>query len=220
MITTTTATEQPVYRNPNITATPATFLTMVPVQGYERYSICEEGFIRDHKRNVFMVGHKADVNKCKWYQLVHLTDSSGKPKLLLIHRLIAQSFIPNLANKPSIDHIDGNGLNNEISNLRWVTHKENQQNKKPKKNGSSKFMGVSWYKTSSKWTAQICINGKMKRLGYFIDELTAAKAYDVVALENGVLHHNGLIETRSKTDQLDNVVPLKQAKAGTQLSLF
>jgi len=50
-----------------------------------------------------------------------------KTYLFLAHRLVAQTFIPNKHNKPEVNHKDGNGLNNNIDNLEWVTHKENMQ---------------------------------------------------------------------------------------------
>ena len=46
----------------------------------------------------------------------------------MIHRLVAELFIPNPENKTEVDHIDGNKLNNDVSNLRWVSRKENMNN--------------------------------------------------------------------------------------------
>lgn len=46
----------------------------------------------------------------------------------LVHRVVAKAFIPNLENKPEVDHIDGNTRNNRADNLRWVTSKENKAN--------------------------------------------------------------------------------------------
>jgi len=48
-----------------------------------------------------------------------------KRKTFRIHRLVALHYIPNPDNKPYIDHKDGNKLNNDINNLRWVTQQEN-----------------------------------------------------------------------------------------------
>lgn len=52
----------------------------------------------------------------------------NKRKTFSIHRLVAAAFIPNPDNKPCVDHIDGNRLNNHVDNLRWATHLENNNN--------------------------------------------------------------------------------------------
>lgn len=60
----------------------------------------------------------------KGYLSVALFRNSVR-KSTCIHRLVAQAFIPNPENKPEVNHIDENKLNNNVSNLEWVTPKEN-----------------------------------------------------------------------------------------------
>jgi len=77
------------------------------------------------------------------------------------------------------DHIDGNALNNRRSNLRFVTARENQQNRIEHRKGKlfgTHFMGH--HRTSfKKWQARIWINGKHKSIGYFKTEKEAHEAY-------------------------------------------
>jgi len=58
------------------------------------------------------------------YPTVTLT-KNGSQRPYYVHRLVAEAFIPNPDNLPEIDHIDAVITNNDISNLRWVTHEEN-----------------------------------------------------------------------------------------------
>lgn len=58
------------------------------------------------------------------YYVVTLS-KNGKSNKFLVHRLVAEAFIPNPHNKPHVNHIDGNGRNNSVDNLEWVTPSEN-----------------------------------------------------------------------------------------------
>lgn len=58
------------------------------------------------------------------YEIVFLW-KDNKSKSYTVHRLVAQAFISNPENKPCVNHIDGNKLNNEVNNLEWCTYSEN-----------------------------------------------------------------------------------------------
>ena len=79
--------------------------------------------------------------------------------------------------KFQLDHIDGNRLNNRISNLRECTNSENAQNRKSRERSSSKYIGVYKTKKTKKFVAQITVNGNQKHLGYFETEKLAYLAY-------------------------------------------
>ena len=91
-------------------------------------------------------------------------------------------FLINTPNKMEVDHIDGNGLNNQKSNLRIVTTSQNQMNRK-KQNGSSIYKGVYFDNNANKWCAQIYVNKKRIYLGLFINEKDAAIVYNEKAKE-------------------------------------
>lgn len=63
----------------------------------------------------------------KGYGSVVVTNGVDR-KRYTVHRLVAEHFIPNDENKPQIDHINKNKMDNRIENLRWVTNSENQMN--------------------------------------------------------------------------------------------
>jgi len=88
-----------------------------------------------------------------------------------------------------IDHIDGNGLNNDINNLRACTSKQNKENLKGAyKNSKSGIRGVCWDKKSNKWRAQITHNGKGIYLGLYVTKEEAEKV--VIAARKELFTHS------------------------------
>ncbi len=69
---------------------------------------------------------KSYINKYGYIEYI-LKDSSNKRKHIQSHRIVASLYIPNPYNKPQVNHIDGNKLNNHISNLEWCTASENEK---------------------------------------------------------------------------------------------
>lgn len=102
--------------------------TVKAIKGYEDiYSISIKGIIKNIK-----TGKELQKRIKNGYYSVVLYKKS-KRKDFLVHRLIAESFIPNPDNKSEVNHINGKKLDNRLSNLEWVTHAENQE--KAKKSG-------------------------------------------------------------------------------------
>lgn len=84
------------------------------------YDIDENGLIYSHKTNRYLQGTLYNTG----YKMVRLT-VEGVKKGYAIHRLVAQTFIPNPNNLPIVNHKDGKKQNNSVDNLEWVTASEN-----------------------------------------------------------------------------------------------
>ena len=107
-----------------------------PIKGFEGlYKVSNLGNVRSLDRYVmysnrycFLKGKpKKAYPNSKGYLRVRL-HKNKKGKNYFVHRLVAETFIPNPKNLPCIDHIDRNYLNNSADNLRWCTQKENMNN--------------------------------------------------------------------------------------------
>ena len=79
-----------------------------------------------------------------------------------------------------IDHQDGNGLNCQKGNMRFATNSQNQRNKRNSAGSLSKYIGVD-FKGAKAWRARISVNKKSIHLGYFNEEIDAARTRDVAA---------------------------------------
>ena len=92
------------------------------INGYPNYLIYNDGRVYTKNRKRILIPMLR-----KNYLRVKLCNNN-KQKYFSIHRLVALHYIPNPNNKPQVDHIDMDKQNNHVSNLRWVTNQENQDN--------------------------------------------------------------------------------------------
>lgn len=93
------------------------------IPNFEKYTIDEHGVVIG-KRNKKPL--KVRISR-GGYPAVNLCIVTGKSTTRYIHRLLAETFIPNPDNKPQVNHIDGNKLNHSLNNLEWVTCSDNIQ---------------------------------------------------------------------------------------------
>ena len=122
------------------------------IVGYPNYLIYEDGRVFSKNRNKFM---EIDTHKNGYKRIQLWTNKKAYHKL--VHRLVATAYIPNDDNKPCVDHIDRDTTNNHFSNLRWVTHLENQQNLGDNRSNTSGYKNISRHRNS--WKFQKLVNG-------------------------------------------------------------
>ena len=111
------------------------------IEGHEGYEISVEG-VRSYLNNRHGLLDTSKMLK-PWKHNGYLRIKLDSGKQYLFHRLLAIAFIPNPENKPFIDHINRNKLDNCIENLRWVSHAENQQNVGVQKNNKLGIQHIS-----------------------------------------------------------------------------
>ena len=124
----------------------------------------------------------------------------GTVKSVLIHRLVAEQFVPNPMKKREVNHIDGNKENNCANNLEWVSSSENKSHahkiglwsysqpgkgvkKMPTK---SQYYNVRWDRSRQKWVGSVSWNNKPYRAKRFVDEIEAAKYVNQLLDELGL----------------------------------
>jgi len=135
------------------------------------------------------------LNRWKWtawhcgkvrYAYRKTSRATGQRNIFM-HRVVANRMgVP----AGRVDHVDGNGLNNCRSNLRFATQSQNGMNRSKPRTNKSGYKGVSETTNSDRWRARIGVRGKEKHLGTFNTPKEAARAYDRAATElHGVFAH-------------------------------
>jgi len=95
------------------------------IPGTYRIYISSEGAVYYNWKRGSWFPYSSSINNMGYARYRFLIENVHRQKLA--HRLVAEAFIPNLENKPQVNHKDGDKLNNRISNLEWCTAKENMQ---------------------------------------------------------------------------------------------
>lgn len=113
------------------------------------------------------------VSPYRWMSNGRYAYAKTPDGVVLMHRLIAG------VDGMMVDHIDGDGLNNQRHNLRPCTHTQNMQNR-CSVSGASRFKGV-WVE-GDRWRSAIRVAGKKMHLGSFTSEIDAARSYDKAAV--------------------------------------
>ena len=117
------------------------------------------------------------LSKYRWYATVSRNTfyaaRKRRGKRIFMHREIMRP-----GEDMVVDHVDRDGLNNRRSNLRLCTVGENCCNAVGNAGAMSKYKGVGWHKRIKKWTATIQAEKQSYHIGYFKNEIDAARAYD------------------------------------------
>lgn len=120
----------------------------------------------------------ASNNKRGFYAKTNII-INGKRTMMFMHRFIMNGRDYSI----KVDHIDGDGLNNQRSNLRFCTNQQNCRNNRSTIIKTSRHNGVCFNKKSKKFMSGITVDGKNIHLGYFTIEDDAGLAYNKAASE-------------------------------------
>lgn len=126
------------------------------ISEFEDYEVSNLGRVR-RRQKVLKPNTVRSLCGIEYYQLSICKDGVKRGKR--IHRLVAETFLPNPENKPTVNHKDHNGLNNTLENLEWATHSE-QKIHSPQSLGKSGQRNINMNKSGS-YQVQIKRNCKI-----------------------------------------------------------
>jgi len=151
------------------------------IKNYKGYTVTDSGKLFSYRR-----GYRKEIEGAKdkdGYLKITLVDNNGKFKYFRKHRLIAQAFLGD--SDLQVNHKDGSKTNNALSNLEYVTQRENQSHRRIK---AGFDVGVCWAKKEKKWRAYIQANKQWMHLGFYDKKEKAKDAYISKMKELGIVN--------------------------------
>ncbi|MCP4986018.1 MAG: hypothetical protein GY928_08100 [Colwellia sp.] len=149
----------------------------VYVEGYnKKYKVSDKGMVKKISKDGKASFLKISVNGK--YKRVFLCQNN-KCKTIRVHRLMAKCFLDSYRDNLQVDHINGDSMDNDLSNLRMCTNGQNNANRHISVGKTSKYKGVRM--RGEKWEASIGAGGKFKYLGLCKNEKDAARLYDTAS---------------------------------------
>ncbi len=140
---------------------------MKPIKGYESYLVSINGDVYSTKRHKYLT----KSYNGGYAKIIIKVDGVHHNKL--VHRLVAQAYIPNPENKPQVNHKDGDKANNNVFNLEWCTQSENN---------------IHAFKSGLMSITENCIKNQKEVVGIKVINTKTGKIYGsmrMAALDNG-----------------------------------
>lgn len=134
-------------------------------------------------------GDFAELSKHRWYARKDLNTYYAQRKEKVGNKWVFVHMHRVIAGTPDgmkTDHIDGNGLNNQRSNLRIVTHQENMMNMRKRKDNTSGYKNIYWHKREGKWMVMMNYKNKTYYAGDYKDLEDAKNALKKLRQDLGV----------------------------------
>lgn len=138
---------------------------MRPIKDFPGYYITSCGKVWSDRSNKFLKTKDTNYSRVNLYR-------DGQAYTVLVHRLVAEAYLPNPNNYKSVDHLDKNHFNNNINNLEWVSQEVNNQraNNKKVRNVETgqvfdSFIAAAESVNKEKSGISACIRGKQKTCG-------------------------------------------------------
>lgn len=146
-----------------------------PLKQSDDYLVLSDGRLYSRKSRKFLTKKIDSTGYVKYSITTIWNDRIGKKGIVVnAHRIVAEAFIPNPENYPYVHHIDGNKLNNNVSNLQWVSAQQN----------TAEFLSSGVKKTR-------------KKREKYIEDLPGEKWKEIKGYENYLVSNMGRIRNKN-----------------------